>query len=153
MEKIYDLAFEIEGENIRLEQDAGIGEIHVIDLHMIHLRLLAERAGLLPRLLPPVLPCLAECNDEMHHLQIEQDDDGTIHLYQTQISGMCGSDEHLMLHAAQAAWLGARLLSLGQFGTEKAEDTPLSPVTPRSHEKRPAATDSEVQLEMQLGQQ
>jgi hypothetical protein len=47
MTKIFDLNFEIDGDNIRLEQDAGIGEVHTVDLHLCQLRLLAERTGLL----------------------------------------------------------------------------------------------------------
>ncbi len=47
MNRIYDLAYKIDGDTIRLEQDAGCGEIHTIDLHTCQLRLLAESAGLL----------------------------------------------------------------------------------------------------------
>lgn len=113
MEKMYDLAFSIDDQNIRLEQDSGIGEVHVIDLHPVQLRLLAERAGLLePIPLIQRYPFIIDGEDEMQHLQIDCDEDGTFHLYQTQIRGMGGSDEHLILHPTQAAWLGARLLSL-----------------------------------------
>lgn len=48
MTKIYDLAYEINGDTINLEQDLGCGEVSRVDLHPIHLRLLAEEAGLLP---------------------------------------------------------------------------------------------------------
>jgi len=48
MTKIYDLAFEIEGDEINLEQDVGCGEVHQVTLHRIHLRLLAEKSGLCP---------------------------------------------------------------------------------------------------------
>jgi len=47
MTKIYDLAYEINGDTISLEQDMGCGDVSRIDLHPIHLRLLAEEAGLL----------------------------------------------------------------------------------------------------------
>jgi hypothetical protein len=53
MEKIYDLAFEIDGDSISLEQDAGCGEVDRVTLHAIHVRMLAEKTGLLPPA-PPV---------------------------------------------------------------------------------------------------
>lgn len=46
--KLLDLAFEIDGDTINLEQDAGAGEVHYVTLHSLHLRMLAEQAGLLP---------------------------------------------------------------------------------------------------------
>lgn len=46
-EKMFDLSWEITGDHIRLEQDSGIGEVHVIGLHKVQLKLLAEQAGLL----------------------------------------------------------------------------------------------------------
>lgn len=45
--RMYDLAWQIEGDNIRLTQDNGCGEVSTVDLHPCQLRLLAERAGLL----------------------------------------------------------------------------------------------------------
>lgn len=47
MTKIFDLAYEINGDTINLEQDLGCGEVSRIDLHPIHLRLLCAEAGLL----------------------------------------------------------------------------------------------------------
>jgi hypothetical protein len=47
MTKIYDLAYEIDGEIINLEQDMGCGEVSRVDLHPIHVRLLAEQIGIL----------------------------------------------------------------------------------------------------------
>ncbi|MBA3773996.1 MAG: hypothetical protein H0X13_16345 [Ramlibacter sp.] len=47
MTKIYDLAYEVNGDTINLEQDLGCGEVDRITLHPIHLRLLAECTGLL----------------------------------------------------------------------------------------------------------
>lgn len=47
MSKIWDLSYEVDGDSIYLEQDAGIGEVHRMELHSIHLRLLATEAGLL----------------------------------------------------------------------------------------------------------
>ena len=47
MTKIQALSFEIEGDAIELEQDAGSGEVHRICLHPIHLRMLAEQTGLM----------------------------------------------------------------------------------------------------------
>jgi hypothetical protein len=44
--KIDDLAFEIEGDVITLEQDAGCGEVHTVNLHAIHLRHFAECLGM-----------------------------------------------------------------------------------------------------------
>ena len=46
MAKIFDLSYEIDGDAIELEQDAGCGEINRICLHPIHLRMLAEQTGL-----------------------------------------------------------------------------------------------------------
>lgn len=45
--KIFDVAYEIEGDDITIEQDAGCGEVHRITLHRIHLDQLARQAGLL----------------------------------------------------------------------------------------------------------
>lgn len=45
--KVPDLSYEIEGDCINIEQDAGCGEVDRISLHPIHLRLLASEAGLL----------------------------------------------------------------------------------------------------------
>lgn len=56
MEKIFDIAFEFNGDYIELEQDAGCGEVNNISLHITHLRLLAERAGLLTSIPEPTLP-------------------------------------------------------------------------------------------------
>lgn len=47
MIKIYDLAYEIDGDAIELEQGAGCGDVSRITLHPIHLRMLAEKTGLL----------------------------------------------------------------------------------------------------------
>lgn len=47
-ESMYDLAFAFDGDRVRLEQSTGPGEVAVVDLHPSQLRLLAERAGLLP---------------------------------------------------------------------------------------------------------
>ena len=47
MVKIFDLSFEIDGDAIELEQDAGCGEVNRICLHPVHVRLLAEQTGLL----------------------------------------------------------------------------------------------------------
>ena len=56
--------------------------------------------------------------DEMPNLRIERDDDGTIYLCQTQLSGMGGSDEEIELHPVQARWLAAQLLgAVGQKTT------------------------------------
>lgn len=46
--KLYDLTFEIDGDNIELEQDMGCGDVARITLHRIHLRHLAEQADLIP---------------------------------------------------------------------------------------------------------
>ncbi len=46
--KIYDIAYEVDAAgNVQLEQDAGFGEVSRIELHPIHVRLLAERVGIL----------------------------------------------------------------------------------------------------------
>lgn len=46
--KIFDIAYEIDGDMIDLEQDMGCGEVHRVTLHRIHLRHLVEQAGLEP---------------------------------------------------------------------------------------------------------
>lgn len=45
--KILDLSYEVHGETINLEQDAGTGEVHRIDLHPMHVSLLAAELGLM----------------------------------------------------------------------------------------------------------
>lgn len=47
MTKIDDLAYEIDGDRINLEQSAGCGEVVLMQLHPIHVRLLAGELGLL----------------------------------------------------------------------------------------------------------
>lgn len=48
MTKIYDLAFEIDGDQINLEQDAGCGEVYRITLHRMHLHHLVAQLMPLP---------------------------------------------------------------------------------------------------------
>ncbi len=56
-ERIPDLEFAILGDGIfRLEQSAGAGETAIVDLHPAQMRLLAERAGLLPPAPRPTWP-------------------------------------------------------------------------------------------------
>lgn len=50
MESIPDLAFEIDGDQINLEQDAGLGDVDRVTLHRIHLLHLAKRVGLVREL-------------------------------------------------------------------------------------------------------
>lgn len=45
--KVWDLAWSVDGDTIELEQEAGIGEVHCMTLHRMHLRQLATEAGLL----------------------------------------------------------------------------------------------------------
>lgn len=45
--KVWDLAWSVDGDVIELEQEAGIGEVHCMTLHRMHLRQLATEAGLL----------------------------------------------------------------------------------------------------------
>lgn len=45
MTQIPDIAFEIDGDLVRIEQSAGCGEVTSVDLHRLHLRHLAELMG------------------------------------------------------------------------------------------------------------
>lgn len=46
--QIYDLSYEVDEDGgVNLEQDAGCGEVSRITLHPVHVRLLAEEAGIL----------------------------------------------------------------------------------------------------------
>lgn len=45
MTQIPDIAFEIDGDLVRIEQSAGCGEVTSVDLHRLHLRHLAELLG------------------------------------------------------------------------------------------------------------
>lgn len=47
LEKIYDMAWEIEGGQALIEQDSGCGETDRVVLHPIHVRLIASEMGLL----------------------------------------------------------------------------------------------------------
>lgn len=47
MEKIYDLAYEIDGDTISVEQGGGFGEVDRVHLHRVHVELLAGELGLL----------------------------------------------------------------------------------------------------------
>ncbi|MCX7167870.1 MAG: hypothetical protein NTV11_16565 [Rhodocyclales bacterium] len=47
MEKMYDLAWKIDGDTVNLEQDGGCEGGIRVDVHISQLRLIAERAGLL----------------------------------------------------------------------------------------------------------
>lgn len=46
MIKIQDIAFEIDGDLVNIEQDAGCGEVHYVQLHRLHLQHLAEKMGM-----------------------------------------------------------------------------------------------------------
>lgn len=46
MTKIYDIAYEIDGNNINLEQGIGCGEVTSICLHRIHLQHIAGQLGI-----------------------------------------------------------------------------------------------------------
>lgn len=123
MEKMYDLAWEIDGDTITLEQDGGCEGAIRIDLHISQLRLLAERTGLQPvASAPQQHAASAEDGDAMHSLQVETDSDGMIWVEQTRLSGMGGTDAAIELHPSQAAWLAAKLLkTIGQGETHEAE--------------------------------
>jgi len=69
--------------------------------------------------------------DAMSHLDVVRDDDGTIYLSQTRLEGMGGCDETIELHPVQAAWLGARLLTL-----TRNEKSPSISVTASETPKR-----------------
>ncbi|HET7831814.1 MAG TPA: hypothetical protein VFK88_02505 [Gallionella sp.] len=43
---IPDIAYEIDGDDINLEQDAGLGEVNRITMHRMHLDLLAKQMGM-----------------------------------------------------------------------------------------------------------
>jgi hypothetical protein len=45
--KILDMAYEVNGDHITIEQDAGCGEIDTVSLHAIHVRLIAGEMGML----------------------------------------------------------------------------------------------------------
>lgn len=45
MTQIPDIAFEIDGDLVRIEQSAGCGEVTSVDLHRLHLHHLAELLG------------------------------------------------------------------------------------------------------------
>ena len=45
--KIPDLAYEIHGDCVNLEQDCGVGEVDRVTMHPIHVRLIASEMGLL----------------------------------------------------------------------------------------------------------
>jgi hypothetical protein len=45
--KLFDLSLEVDGERVNLEQDAGCGEVHRMELHVMHVRLLASEMGLM----------------------------------------------------------------------------------------------------------
>jgi hypothetical protein len=48
MERIWDMSWElVDAETIRVEQSAGGGEAYAVDLHAIHVRLLASKLGLM----------------------------------------------------------------------------------------------------------
>ena len=44
--KLYDMAYQIEGDQIDLEQDAGCGEVSLVNLHRWHISHLAELLGI-----------------------------------------------------------------------------------------------------------
>lgn len=48
MTRIWDLSYElVDAETIRVEQSAGAGEAYAVDLHSVHVRLLASELGLM----------------------------------------------------------------------------------------------------------
>jgi hypothetical protein len=44
--KIFDMSYEVDGDQITIEQDAGCGEVSSVSLHSIHLRLICGELGL-----------------------------------------------------------------------------------------------------------
>lgn len=54
MTKIFDVAYEIDGDEITVEQDAGCGEVHRVTLHRIHLDHFARQTWLLNTPTSPV---------------------------------------------------------------------------------------------------
>lgn len=111
--KIYGMAYEVDGDQITIEQDVGCGETSAVYLNRIHLELLAQEAGVSispeMRMDPPTH---VVGGDSMQQLEVEVDEDGTIHLLQTRLRGMGGSDEQIDLHPMQAAWLAQKLQSI-----------------------------------------
>lgn len=135
---IPDLAFEIDGDLIRLRQDAGCGEEHIVDLHPLHLRHLAEQAGLLaPSPLLGMSLGLADGPDGMDGLKVQQDEDGTIVVSQACVRGMGGSDEAVVLHPLQAAWLAAKLATL--VGSSEKSDAAIPVTLKTNNQPEPAA--------------
>lgn len=110
MAQIPDIAFEIDGDLVRIEQSAGCGEVASVDLHRLHVAHLAGLLGLIPPASHPVAPkALTGGPESMDSLEVSTDDDGTIWLSQTRVRGMGGSDESIALHPSQAAWLAEQL--------------------------------------------
>jgi hypothetical protein len=44
--KIFDMSYEVDGDQITIEQDTGCGEVNSVYLHPIHLRLICAELGL-----------------------------------------------------------------------------------------------------------
>jgi hypothetical protein len=113
--KMLDLVVsQLDDGEILLEQMDCAGERSAVCLYPIQLRQVAEAVGLASPSVPAGWANQVDVGpDWMDNLDVTRDDDdGTVTISQTQISGMGGSDNRLTLHPIQAAWLGARLLAM-----------------------------------------
>ena len=99
--KIPDIAYSIEGGLIKLEQSTGYGEFTIVELHKIHLQLLAEQMGLIE---PVHQAHMSEVvNDEITELFWELEDHW---------QAIC-KDRHMDLdHMANAKSLYGKLYSI-----------------------------------------
>jgi hypothetical protein len=111
--RIPDIAFDLEGDLIHLEQNDGSGNVDAIVLHRLHLRHLAEEFGLLAPAPLPALPLdIADGADGMHELALLRGDNGTTTLLQTRVEETGEADAEIYLHPIQVAWLAAKLAAL-----------------------------------------
>lgn len=134
MTKIFDIAYEVGGDSVLLEQDMGCGEVHRIELHMIHLRLLAEKTGLVPAVDPDAERTIARLCRQMR-LLFERID--TLHDWLVNHSDHKHADLSYELSHSRATWdlaneFCADLPSQAEPATlSKAPDTETVSAMPR----------------------
>lgn len=116
--KFYDLsAVQFDDGTVQLVQK-DCGEEYVIAAHPMQLAYYAHKYNRAPVPAPQPIATADDVPDEMHSLSISREPGELIAIEQTIVQGMGGSDERILIHPTQAAWLAARLLELAAMPVE-----------------------------------
>ena len=158
-DRMYDLAIKpLQNGGFELEQGIGSGETVLIDLHLLQIRWLAERAGLLPQPDPTLLDRLSARHVGRLRALCERLDE-IRHFYLDKIIDRCGSGIEFLLHLRALEDLADEMIAdVGNnadsvtpaLPTPSNEKSTLIPVTPEiSKRGRPASGEALTNAERQ----